>query len=113
MKQNVVLIIATLLVTVAADFTQDISGQTVSQPRLLSNITKQIGAEGPTYVFRLYAVEALSNYHYLIEIRDEGGKKVLQSVKIRNGVNLEDLPRSFQIVDVNSDGYDDIKVLIR
>lgn len=111
MKHNVVRIVVMLLVVVAAEFAQGTPAQTVSQPRIIATVKKQIGAKGPTYVFRLYSVQAFSNYHYLIEIRDENGKKVWQSEEIRNGVSLEGQPGSFQIVDVNSDGYDDIKIL--
>lgn len=111
MKHNLVRIVATLLVIVAAELAQGTPGQTVRQSRLIATVTKQIGAQGPTYVFRLYSVQAFSNYHYLIEIHDKSGKKVWQSEEIRNGVSLEGKPGSFQIVDVNSDGYDDIKVL--
>lgn len=111
MRHKVVRIVMTLLVTVAAAFAPGTQGQTGSQPRLISTVTKQIGAESSTYVFRLYSVAALSNYHYLIEVSSEGEQKALQSVEFRNGVNLEDQPGSFQIVDMNSDGYHDIKVL--
>jgi hypothetical protein len=112
MKHNVLRIVMMLLLTVATGFAQSTPAPTVSQSRrLIATVNKQIGARGPASVFKLYTLPALSNYHYLIEIHDETGKIVWQSGEIRNGVSLEGKPRAFQIVDVNADGYHDIKVL--
>src|SRR5918992_4219184 len=82
-----------------------------SQSELVSTVKKKIGPQGPTFVFKLYSIPAFSNYHYRIDVCDGDERIVLQSESIRNGVRLEGKPKSFQIVDVNSDNYDDIKVL--
>lgn len=115
MKHKIVLLVLTLLLTVATAVAQGTQGQyerqRQRQRQLISTITKQVGAQSPTYVFKLYWVESFSNYHYLIEVSSEGEKRVLQSIAIRNGIRLEDRPKSFQIIDTNSDCYDDIKVL--
>lgn len=85
--------------------------QSLSQSKLVLTVRKKIGPEGPTYVFKLYAIESLSNYHYRIEVRDESERIIFQSEEFRNGVSLEGKSGLFQIVDLNSDGYADIKVL--
>lgn len=81
------------------------------QVHLVSSIKKKVGAKGPTYVFKLYSLEAFSNFWYRVDVSNEDDSEVLQSEKIRNGVPLESKAGSFQIVDVDSDGYCDIKVL--
>lgn len=88
-----------------------IPAQALSQPKLVSTVRKKIGPQGPTHVFKLYSVESLSNYHYRIEVCDEGERIVFQSEEIRNGVRLEGRPGGFRVVDLNSDGYADVKVL--
>lgn len=88
-----------------------IPAQAVSQSNLVSTVRKKIGPEGPTHVFKLYSVESMSNYHYRIEVCDEGGRIVFQSEEIRNGVRLEGRRGGFRVVDLNSDGYADVKVL--
>lgn len=105
--QRLAIITAVAAVWLAAG----ISAQALSQAELVSTVRKKIGPEGPTYVFKLYSVESLSNYHYRIEVCDEDGRIVFQSEEIRNGVRLEGRPGGFRVVDLNSDGYADVKVL--
>lgn len=88
-----------------------VPAQDWDQSKPVSTVRKKIVPEGPTYVFKLYSVESLSNYHYRIEVSDEGGRIIFQSEEIRNGVRLEGKRGRFRIADINSDGYADIKVL--
>jgi hypothetical protein len=89
-----------------------IPAQDRGQPKLISTVRKKIWPEGPTRVFKLYAVAACGNYHYRVDVCDAGGSVVLQGLEeIRNGIRLEGRFRPFQVVDVNFDGYADLKVL--
>jgi hypothetical protein len=101
-----------IIITVAAVWLAAcIPAQALSQSKLVSTVRKKIGPQGPTYIFKLYSVESLSNYHYQIEVCDEGGRIIFQSEVIRNGVRLEGQRGGFQVVDLNSDSYADVKVL--
>jgi|SRR6185436_4757188 len=101
-----------IIITVAAVWLAAcIPAQALSQFKLVSTVRKKIGPQGPTYIFKLYSVESLSNYHYQIEVCDEGGRIVFRSEVIRNGVRLEGQRGGFQVVDLNSDSYADVKVL--
>lgn len=111
MKSRIVQLAVILISSVVIGLAASLPTQAISQSKLVSTIEKQIGPAGPTYVFKLYAIEAMSNYHYRLDICDESGQEVLQSEKIRNGISLEDKSGSFLLVDVNSDKYDDVKVL--
>jgi hypothetical protein len=105
--------LAIIITVVAVWLAACIPAQALSQSKLISTVRKKIGPEGPTYVFKLYSVESLSNHHYRIEVCAEGGRIIFQSEEIRNGVRLEGRRGGFRVVDVNSDGYADVKVLGR
>lgn len=85
--------------------TTDTLGQLVLRTR------EKIQPSGPFYVFNLYSVPAHSSYHYRIEVRTEGGSRIFVSGHIRNGWGLEGDSSAFQIVDVDSDGCRDIRIL--
>src|SRR5215216_4666917 len=104
------LVQSSAIITMAAAIwlTACIPAQALSQSKIVSTVRKKSGPEGPTFVFKLYSVESLSNYHYRIEVCDEGGRIVFQSEEIRNGVRLEGRRGGFRVVDVNSDSHADV-----
>lgn len=104
-------ITALLILGATTCFSSANAAEKPDQAHLVSSVKKKMGAKGPTYVFKLYSLEAFSNFWYRIDVSNEDDSKVLQSEKIRNGVPLEDKASSFEVVDVDSDGYRDIKVL--
>jgi hypothetical protein len=85
--------------------------QDADQTRLIRTLQETVGKEEAAFVFRLYSVEATSNYHYRLDVCDTAGKGVLQSEHIRNGSPLEDQQDALAIIDVDGDGYRDIKIL--
>lgn len=96
------------MATIMTPVTTNAQNQEPSQSKV---VKKKVSKNGPVYVFKLYALEAMSNYWYQLDICDEDGSKVFPSVTIRNGVPLEGKPDGFAIQDVNGDGNDDIKIL--
>jgi hypothetical protein len=78
--------------------------------RLVTSVAKAVG---PTYIIKLYETPATSNFLYRIDVCDATGARVLQSLTLRNGVPLrpQDRVDAFQVLDVDGDGFADIKVL--
>lgn len=90
------------------------TGATAGEPpgdRLITTLKRAVGPKGPTHVFKLYATPAHSNFRYRIDVCEADGIRVLQSEEFRNGVSLEGETDAFRLMDVNDDGYLDIKVL--
>jgi len=79
--------------------------------QLVTSVKKPIAAKGPTFVFEVYRLEYYSNFHYRIDVCNENGTLVLQSVEFRSEVRLEDEPDAIKIADMDGDAYLDIRIL--
>jgi hypothetical protein len=79
--------------------------------QFVTSVKKRLAPRGPTFVFEVYRLPSYSNFLYRVDICNEKGTLVLQSLEIGNIVPLENDADAFQIVDVDGDGYGDVKVL--
>ncbi len=76
----------------------------------LLTVTKQISATGPTLTFKLFRVRSHSNYHYRIEVCSDDGSRTIQQLGIRNGIGVEYRRDSFRVLDIDADGFADIRL---
>ncbi len=89
-----------------------VHGQSHPDEKPVLSITKQIHTGGPTYTFRLFMLtsEGVSRYRILVYSAD--GSEIVQDLgEVRNGVGVEEHKHAFEVVDVDGDGFADIRLL--
>jgi hypothetical protein len=77
----------------------------------LLTATKKLSSDGPIRTFKIFRLRSFSNSHYRIEVCSEDGNQTIQQLEIRNGIGIEYYRGGFQILDVDTDGYQDIRLL--
>lgn len=83
----------------------------------LLTVTKKISSEGPTLTFKLFQLSPLppvptTSNRYRLDVCSEDGSRTIQQLgEFGNAIAVEYRRDSFQILDIDADGFSDIRLL--